>query len=1604
MGPEKWYLERLYSNQNYEPKERCVLQIGETLIGRHPTNQIRCKSIFASRKHCVLTYNDFGIFVRDENTSNGVFINAEKCMTARETKLNEGDVIGIGIEAVTHAQISEYHKADVFKLCKFTDQREIDTVQQSFQLKPKEHSIINKNPADASNQASTNNPTITDFPVCNKPNFTENIPPISKFVLENNELTVKKETDDMMTENSKTHCSENNVEDVVMLQDCLYQTKCNEPSTSFQTRIPSNSTSEEESSDSNRSNKSELIIIKQDNSVPVIEDAISVLSLSKSKVQEKNNEPSSLEFRSVNDGTTMSSNESNSKTVLSKHKASISFNEFNSINAVSKCKTITNSNESVLINSLTKRRASINVFDSKSSTIGTKRKASGSLDNEHQNKYLRRNSNNEKLHSLNNEPTNKTLSSSTKNNNHCANYTLEDDIIIISDTEEDLPHSQIFEDTFLEIKEEVDDDCDVEGLSDSDGLDDCEDEWLSKLSQSFNKSLEVNTNENAKETLANNAETLLETKSDKRKENIVFTTKNVISPEEWQSWSYLSSRLKDDPNDLVIDLVASIPEETTVGNEKHREIALKNKIILQKKLDVENQSKKHRKTKLTNPHVMQEKNKNRSKGMTKITETPNIDTKNIKEIRKANLRKLAEKAKPPVMKKSQTSKQTSNVKLTVKNRSDFLVDDLVKKSSTTTNNEKMLSSYKIPLNGKKEPNTINSNLGNKEDLNGLLSNNFLQSLNKKSDGITYSNLNDNKKYPNILSSNSSACNVQRKVINEKNEKTFIKSLLRNNSKTYVKKNVRFKEDEAIKEVRIYYVDKVGHRSVESNKDASPPEAIQNTRNVMDEVLYCICTWKIQWLEEEKLFPSLNPPPVHIGKGLQECTDEYSNCHDYKSTMVSLLLLELWSSISRAAKTMNNTFLFSLDKYKRHEEYRVKMGLLTEGCANRTLQHINIEVLLDDEDYKLNRYPRFGDFVLFQVHHRTSSQILKSHRAILSVFGYIFNAIPRKITHHTMANPELSKNYPKAKTILSLVVIVRGRNLALDPTFLGKIRVIKNITADLRQFTALNNLSFSPLKNIILQPKENEVKEISELPRLIEYEGMPILNEVQKSAVLTISKLCSEEKPTLHLIHGPPGTGKTQVIVGLIMQLWLTMGQKSKDFFRILLCAPSNSAVDELVLRLLNIRSNFSGRKKYRLLRNGRNDVIHAAVQGVSLESLRDKDIQKSMKMLQDPEALKIELELLTARINSTSEALRQYREGNCNSDEKRQRLMKKQQLLIEKKNNFFSQMDSNQIEPSVLRRMIAESENSLIEGANIIATTLASCYNSQMEKVFGKNNENNDFKCCIIDEATQASEIETLIPLLLKVNHVILVGDHKQLSATILNAKAKVLGFNKSLFHRHRMWWYRKELSWHSRNKLIHFLNTQYRMHPDIAHWPSTFFYNNLLLTDMKLKDSRKCELLPFVVLSHEFTQNQEGELNSGEVDLIKHLIKILKSRRGCKHFSVGVITPYNKQRSVLSNYCISTTFKEIEVGTVDSFQGKERDIIIFSCVRTDGIGFLNDPQRLNVALTRAKNSLIVCGNFKSLEGDHSWASLLRNAQERNLLKKVPSCLNDKNCFDLIKK
>ena len=147
-----------------------------------------------------------------------------------------------------------------------------------------------------------------------------------------------------------------------------------------------------------------------------------------------------------------------------------------------------------------------------------------------------------------------------------------------------------------------------------------------------------------------------------------------------------------------------------------------------------------------------------------------------------------------------------------------------------------------------------------------------------------------------------------------------------------------------------------------------------------------------------------------------------------------------------------------------------------------------------------------------------------------------------------------------------------------------------------------------------------------------------------------------------------------------------------------------------------------------------------------------------------------------------------------------------------------------------------------------------------------------------------------------------------------------------------------------------------------------------------------------------EISSSGTSYLNRTEAANVEKVVtRLLKSK--VPPDSIGIITPYEGQRAYVVQYMQfngsmqQKLYQELEVASVDAFQGREKDFIILSCVRANehqGIGFLNDPRRLNVALTRAKFGVIIIGNAKVLSRQPLWHKLLKDSQDQGLLVEGP--------------
>ena len=425
-----------------------------------------------------------------------------------------------------------------------------------------------------------------------------------------------------------------------------------------------------------------------------------------------------------------------------------------------------------------------------------------------------------------------------------------------------------------------------------------------------------------------------------------------------------------------------------------------------------------------------------------------------------------------------------------------------------------------------------------------------------------------------------------------------------------------------------------------------------------------------------------------------------------------------------------------------------------------------------------------------------------------------------------------------------------------------------------------------------------------------------------------------------MIKGPPGTGKSYLISILIYHLL-----KLKNFEEhILLCAPSNKASDNLAYYVSKL-----GIKYLRILSKRREES------GEKVENSINDIIRESY-------------------LGSEFEKLMQKKEKNG---------------------------DLNGKDYYRYKKIITEKEKEIISDYELIITTVNNSFDRRIYDY--------EFPIVIIDECTQALEPDCLLPLIHKAEYVVLIGDDKQLGPIVFNPKAAECGLNVSLFE--RLW-----KLYDDDNKFKITLNEQYRMHPKILEFPNEVFYDNII-TSLVNENERlnekfmKCLQFPnekIPLLFYHFKSNEEITVNRSykneiEAELIFNLIlKLLDLEIEVK--DIGIITPYNGQKALLRRFFESfEKLKDIQIESVDGFQGQEKDFIIVSTVRNNyygNIGFLENERRLNVTLTRAKCGMIIFGNCECLSKKNEiWKKLINYYYENDLIRCGDS--NDLKKYEL---
>ncbi len=457
-----------------------------------------------------------------------------------------------------------------------------------------------------------------------------------------------------------------------------------------------------------------------------------------------------------------------------------------------------------------------------------------------------------------------------------------------------------------------------------------------------------------------------------------------------------------------------------------------------------------------------------------------------------------------------------------------------------------------------------------------------------------------------------------------------------------------------------------------------------------------------------------------------------------------------------------------------------------------------------------------------------------------------------------------------------------------------------------------------------------------------------LNRFQREAV---EKLLASE---LFLIHGPPGTGKTTTLAEGIVQM-------VRRGYKVLATADSNVAVDNLVEKLAH---------RVRVVRVGHPARVSKSIMEHTLDYIVSRDIEyrKAMEIWDRIDEMREEQShyrkpspqwrrgMGDDEIVYLANASRSYRGIPVD-------VMKgmAQWIKIQRRIDEYVKR-AKKMEERAIRRVLEE--------ADVICTTNSTAGSETLRDL--------QFDFVVIDEATQAVEPSCLIPML-KGKRVTMAGDHKQLPPTVMSMKARDLQL--TMFERFI------EMYPH----LSTTLRVQYRMNRKIVEFPSRMFYNGLLQTPKSLENRTLWELgfeppdfepersichpdnvMVFLDIQDCNEVQRKGSTsyqNPCEAKWVERIVKCL-IEGGLKEKHIGVITPYDDQVELLR----SILQGDVEIKSVDGFQGREKDVIIISFVRANNkgeLGFLTDLRRLNVSITRAKRKLIMVGNSRTL-GTHS--------------------------------
>ncbi len=504
-----------------------------------------------------------------------------------------------------------------------------------------------------------------------------------------------------------------------------------------------------------------------------------------------------------------------------------------------------------------------------------------------------------------------------------------------------------------------------------------------------------------------------------------------------------------------------------------------------------------------------------------------------------------------------------------------------------------------------------------------------------------------------------------------------------------------------------------------------------------------------------------------------------------------------------------------------------------------------------------------------------------------------------------------------------------------------------------QFDDNSYLEMQRALDVVIDAKNNRIAELREM-----IEGnLPISFGKPNEDVLIPQLNLSQNRAVRHVlsvndigvVHGPPGTGKT---TSLVQAIRLTLQTESQ----VLVCAPTNSAVDLLTEKLTELGID--------VLRLG-----HPA-------RMADELLQSS-----------VDGKIASSPYYKAIKNLRRNAEEYFRMAGKYKRVFGKEDA--QQRAAFYTEAKNCIKEAHLLEDFVVEG---LFKNAQVICCTPVTSTHRALNR--------KRFNTLFFDEASQALEPMVWIPLL-KCRRLILSGDHFQLPPVVKSLEAKKGGLDQTLLDRCI-----------DLKDAVVLLNRQYRMSSAIMGFSNQYFYNNELIADESVAAhslindensylSKSIEFIDTAGCSFDEIQNPEtlSHFNPKEGEILfQHLQQLLVDYSvnvDLPALDIGIISPYKEQREWLKENLAhveldKSKLHSLSIKTIDGFQGEERDVIYISLVRSNDqheIGFLSDLRRMNVAITRARKKLVVIGDSATVGSSPFYQSFLEYCEKNGLYR-----------------